>query len=295
MEATQSSTPTAGETSDLLTQLSPPTQPDGEPLLANSTHADAQNGGVLPNEPCRASPSHRDSSETLPQATQSSFVDSASLERVNAVAAVSHYRDNIRAILERMWRIFRRIVAQLAPSLDGTGSVGGERLFPAGPSQSPADLVGRKRSTQVSVAAIRDDEAQCSTAAELAGPSSSKATDSPSSGTEAEDRGLVVEVGGHFEVFRDQLAGQQAQAGPSEIPADSPVGTVLETLARLTALHPRRVRQRDEATIQVHSPRDLEVAGTSCYIEYRLTEQGAIAAASDATEHPRKDLESFRK
>ncbi|KAL1444119.1 hypothetical protein MTO96_030042 [Rhipicephalus appendiculatus] len=105
---------------------------------------------------------------------------------------------------------------------------------------------------------------------------------------EAEEIGPVDQLSGLLEELGDQLALEEAQLGPSGMTANSPIGTPFETLTRFTALYPRIIRQRVEARIQLHAPRDLEVElWAACTVYYRFTEQEAIAAASGAAEHPR--------
>ncbi|KAL1418501.1 hypothetical protein MTO96_025885 [Rhipicephalus appendiculatus] len=115
-----------------------------------------------------------------------------------------------------------------------------------------------------------------------------EATDSLLNGTQDDEIGPVVQVGGLLEVLGDRLAGQEAQeVRPSDITANLPTGATVETLARFTALHPRRIRQRDEALIQVHAPLDVSVhMWETCCIDFSFTKEGAAAAVSGATEHP---------
>ncbi|XP_075736542.1 uncharacterized protein LOC119160923 isoform X2 [Rhipicephalus microplus] len=290
-DSTSPRTPKACEKSDLPTPQSPPTQPNDE--------------GVLPRKPGQTS-SHRDSSGTLPQASHSSFVDSTSLERVNAATTVSLYRGNVRAILEHMCgavlglglvtdeclhaiirRIFRCIITQLAESLAEAGSVGRERLPLAEASQSPPNVVANLQSTRVTIASIRTDEGHCSTTAEQAGLSSSRATHSPFDATKDDEIGSVMRVGCLLEALSDRLAGQlEQEVGPSEIIASSPAGATVETLVRFTALHPRSTRHRGAAPIQVNTLEDTDMMLLeNCGVSFTIDEPDAIAPPSGAPEH----------
>ncbi|KAL1478002.1 hypothetical protein MTO96_035304 [Rhipicephalus appendiculatus] len=112
----------------------------------------------------------------------------------------------------------------------------------------------------------------------------------------SQDEGIgapVQQVSGFIEVLGGRLAGPRARhLGPFEITANP--RTARETLTHLTALYPRRMRHRDEATIQVHAPQQLNVTQwETCGFDF--TNLGAFAAASSAAEQARKHPGIFNK